>query len=148
MQLPSLVTSVPDLQIARILAAAGAQYIAFDQSMDQLSEISQWLEGPQTGVEIDDPNHPVPQVDFLIVPIILFEQFAFFEKKIFWKSKLTDIDEPAGMIFIREAGYSGPENGTGACFYHYSDRPDNRNKLTWIDYKKDQLLFEKIFITA
>lgn len=147
MQIPSLVTSVPDLHTARILAAAGVPYIAFHQKVKNLEEIKPWLEGPRTGMEMKDPDQSLPATDFLIMPASWYDLFSFSGRTIFWKTGdehfyLGDVVLEKGTLF------TPGDNPAGRRFCHYSDYrgPGEENSDTWLDYEEDFNLFESLFL--
>lgn len=148
MYLPDLITSVPDLQTARILAAAGVDYIAFHQNIENLEDIKPWLEGPQIGVEITDPDLSLPNADFLIMPLQWYELFSFSNRPILWKT-----DEDTGLtsdnLLVTKGGITNEtEPAAGIRFYHYSDYTGAEvvTAKAWLDYKEDLSLFEELFL--
>jgi len=149
MHLPDLVTSVPDLHTARILAAAGVGYIAFKQQIQTLSEIRPWLEGPEIGIEIVDMDTPIILADFLILPMEWYELYSFSDKRIFWKTDDPGKDEPDGMIYLKGIIKSVIEAKQGTPFLHYKDLYSQKDQpvKTWIDYEADLLLFESLFLS-
>ena len=147
MQLPSLVTSVPDLHTARILAAAGVSYIAFHQHIKNLEDIITWLEGPQTGVEMIDPDQSVPATDFLIMPAGWYDLFSFSGRTIFWKIDGDGFNQ-GDMIISRGGLMTATGMKEGRRFYHYSDYcgSEDETAKAWLDYEEDLSLFEELFL--
>lgn len=150
MYLPDLITSVPDLHTARILAAAGVDYIAFHQNIENLEEIRPWLEGPQIGVEITDPDLSLPNADFLIMPVEWYDLFSFSARPILWKVGVQLLpNRPRGnIIFARDNPMNETEMDEGIHFYHHSDFTGSESVTAkaWLDYKEDLVLFEKLFL--
>lgn len=146
MQLPSLVTSVPDLHTARILAAAGVKYIAFSSGTQNLGDIIQWLEGPQVGLEILEAESRISAVDFLIVPYELHDQYAFSDKRIFWKTDQSAIYREDGMIYLKGAMSGTSPDKTGLRFYHYADCMGKAVEWSWMDRDEDTGWYEKLFV--
>ncbi len=146
MPLITLVTSVPDLHMARILAAARVPLISFLQNTNHLNEIKSWLAGPEIGVQIEDHELPLPQVDFLIIHDINYEQYAHVDKKIYWKTKDATWDRPYAGIF--DATFAMPiENRKVITFNKYIEGNKNSEQsLYWIDYIEDAVIFEQIFL--
>jgi|GEM_PF-1246669 len=122
MYLPDLITSVPDLQTARILAAAGVDYIAFHQNIENLEEIKPWLQGPQIGVEITNPDLSLPGADFLIMPLEWFDQFSFSGRPILWKAEGDTVQTSENLLFTRGSIMNETEPTTGMQF-SFSGRP-------------------------
>ncbi len=148
MYLPDLITSVPDLQTARILAAAGVDYIAFHQNIENLEEIKPWLEGPQIGVEITDPELSLPNADFLIMPLQWYDLFSFSNRPILWKTD-GDTEKTSENLLIAKGGtMEETELTIGIRFYHYSDYTGSEavTAKSWLDYKDDLSLFEELFL--
>jgi hypothetical protein len=148
MYLPDLITSVPDLQTARILAAAGVDYIAFHQNIENLEEIKPWLEGPQIGVEITDPDLSLPNADFLIMPLQWYDLFSFSNRPILWKTEENTVQTSENLLFVKGSRMEESEPTAGIRFYHYSDYTDSEaiTAKSWLDYKDDLVLFEKLFL--
>jgi len=147
MYLPDLITSVPDLQTARILAAAGVDYIAFHQNIENLEEIKPWLEGPQIGVEITDPDLSLPNADFLIMPLQWYDLFSFSNRPILWKTDGDTGQTSENLLFVKGSIMEVSEPMGGIRFYHYSDFTDSEvTTKSWLDYKDDLVLFEKLFL--
>lgn len=146
MQLPSLVTSVPDLHTARILAAAGVKYIAFRPGTQNLGDIMQWLEGPQTGLEVLEAESQIPAADFLIIPYELYDQYAFSDKRIFWKTDQSMIYQEDGMIYLKGAIDEESPDQPGLRFYHYAEGMGKAGELTWMDMEEDSVWYEKLFV--
>ncbi|MDZ4707661.1 MAG: hypothetical protein SH818_04595 [Saprospiraceae bacterium] len=148
MYLPDLITSVPDLQTARILAAAGVDYIAFHQNIENLEEIKPWLQGPQIGVEITNPDLSLPGVDFLIMPLEWFDQFSFSGRPILWKAEGDTVQTSENLLFTRGSIMNETEPTTGMQFYHYADYISSKSVTAkaWLDYKEDLSLFEELFL--
>lgn len=146
MQLPSLVTSVPDLHTARILAASGVPYLVFSLDTENLADLIQWLEGPRIGVEIADPEAIVPRADFLLIPLEFYDRFAFVEKPVFWKTEDTGAAFPDGMVYTR---YDvGSARDGVMCFYPYADMPIGNDLHTWLDCREDKALLEALFLSG
>ena len=147
MQIPSLVTSVPDLHTARILAAAGIPYIAFHQQIRNLEEIKPWLEGPRTGIEMKDPDQSLPASDFLIMPASWYDLFSFSGRTIFWKTGDGNFDK-GDLVLSRGVLFTPGSETVGRRFYHYADYRDERgvNSAAWLDYEEDFNLFEALFL--
>ena len=59
-----LVTSVPDLQSARMLAAANIPLICLSPEVNNAAEIKSWIEGSQIGIELKDAESIIQPVDF------------------------------------------------------------------------------------
>lgn len=146
MQLPSLVTSVPDLHTARILAAAGVPYLVFRQDTENLADLIQWLEGPRIGVEIADPETIVPRVDFLLIPLEFYDRFAFVEKPIFWKTGNTGAVFPDGMVYTRHDVHSARDGVM--CFYPYTGMPTGNDLPTWLNCREDKAMLEALFLNS
>lgn len=148
MYLPDLITSVPDLQTARILAAAGVEYIAFHQNIENLEDIKTWLEGPQIGVEIIDPDLSLPNADFLIMPIQWYDLFSFSNRPILWKTEGDTVHTSENLLFVKGSIMEESEPTGGIRFYHYSDYTDSESVTakSWLDYQDDLSLFEELFL--
>jgi hypothetical protein len=122
----SLILSVPDLQAARILAAAGIPQIALLQTNNHISEIRSWLEGTQVGVQINDPDASIPQADFLVIPIRYFDQLSFVNQKIYWQGEYDEITNKDGqLIFLPYA----IENEVVASFLDWERHADKIEEL-------------------
>lgn len=142
-----LVTSVPDLHTARILAAAGVPYISFLQTTPNLSEIFSWIEGPEIAVQVTDVNLPLPMVNKLIIPYAWYDQFSFMEKSIWWLTDGPSVYKPDGMIYTHVDILAYNESASQLCFYPYRNAiDDNDNMKTWLDYTNDADLFETLFL--
>ena len=143
-----LVTSVPDLHTARILASAGVSYISFAQTITNLNEIVAWIEGPEVFVQMTDPDLPIPQVNGLIIPEIWYDQFSFMNKKIFWMTDRIDIHIPLDAIYTDRHMIPFPKHEFFKTFYHYTilHNPDASGNLSWIDFDEDLNLFERLFL--
>lgn len=142
-----LVTSVPNLHIARILAAAGVPYISFLQNTPNLTEIIAWIEGPEIFVQLIDTDLPIPPVDNLIIPYSWFDQFSFVDKRTWWMTDDASVDIPDGMIYTTiDLSYAN-ESKTNLCLYpcHHAIARQNKRKI-WIDYEKDADIFEVTFL--
>lgn len=144
--MPSLVTSVPDLHIARILAAAGVPYLVFRQDTENLADLIQWLEGPRIGVEIADPEETVPQADFLLIPLEFYDRFAFVEKPVFWKTGDTTAAFPDGMLYTRYDVHSARDGMM--CFYPYAGMATGNDLPTWLNCREDKALLEALFLSG
>jgi hypothetical protein len=142
-----LVTSVPELHTARILAAAGVPYISFLQTTPNLNEIISWIEGPEVLVQVIDLNLAIPQVNHLIIPYAWYDQFYFMEKSIWWITDDALVSKPDGMIYTDAVALPTNESASHLCFYPYRNAIQvNDNIKTWLDFNKDSELFEALFL--
>jgi hypothetical protein len=124
----SLVLSVPDLQAARILAAAGVPQIALLQSNPHFAEIKSWLEGVSVGAQITDPNVSLPQADFFIIPFIFFDQFSFMNTRMYWLGDQGEItDKQGNLIFLPFA-------------------VENEVVSSWLDWEQNYEKVEELFL--
>jgi hypothetical protein len=146
--LVDLVTSVPDLHTARILASGGVSYISFLQTNPNLNEIIPWIEGPEIFVQLINPDWPVPPVQGLIIPYEWYDQFSFMNKKIFWSTDHAELPESAGIIYNDREITPIPKNPNAKTFYHYSIKIkyNPQDIYTWIDFDQDLTLFENLFL--
>ena len=145
-----LVTSVPDLHTARILASAGIPFISFKQNVSNLSEIISWIEGPEVFVQIIDPDLPIPQIGGLIIAYDWYEQYSFINKKILWLSYRSDVSIADGMIYADSIIHVKTIDPNHVQFYHYSFSNHENNHPTkyWLDYERDQALFDQLFLQS
>lgn len=122
----SLVVSVPDLQSARMLAAAGVPKISLLADNPHFNEIKSWLAGIQVGASISYAEQTIPPADFLIIPIELIDQYSFVDKKIYWvkDGQLSDVH---GNIELLPYAH------------------ENENFPSWLDYEKHQELISDLF---
>lgn len=143
-----LVTSVPDLHTARILASAGVSYISFLQSNSQLNEIIPWIEGPEIFVQLTDHDLPVPRIHGLIIPYTWYDQYSFMDKKIFWITDRAEQDISSDIIYTNRNITPFPKDEFYKSFYHYTiiNEQDINDNLCWIDFEDDLSLFERLFL--
>lgn len=143
MESVSLVTSVPDLHIARICAAAGVPMISIDQTHPNLFEIRDWLEGTEVFVQITDPELPLPLTDHLIIPFKWHDAFSFIDKKVLWITDDQTIYRPDGMI------YTGLYQDPSPASKDFKLFPYHEGSLfaSWLDYQSDYPIFEKLFLS-
>jgi hypothetical protein len=102
---PDLLISVPDLQAARIAAAAGIAYICLDQKNPHLLEIKSWLEGVKTGVFVEDPDLPIPMVDFILIPEDSLPTYQWLEKEILILDAVGNLARQADQQILRYDTY-------------------------------------------
>lgn len=124
----SLVLSVPDLQAARILAAAGIPQIALLQTNPNFAEIRSWLEGVSVGSQITDPNSSLPVADFFIIPFAFYDQFSFMDARIYWLRDQGEItDRHGNLIFLPYA-------------------IENEVVASWLDWERNYDKIEELFL--
>ncbi len=143
-----LVTSVPDLHTARILASAGVSYISFLQTNAQLNEIIPWIEGPEIFVQLTDQDLPVPRVRGLIIPYTWYNLYSFMDKKVFWITDQVEQNISSDMIYTNRNVSPFPEHEFYKSFYHYTiiNEQNIIGNLSWIDFEDDLSLFERLFL--
>jgi hypothetical protein len=145
-----LVTSVPDLHTARILASAGIPYISFKQNISNLNEIISWIEGPEVFIQIIDHDLPIPQVDGLIIDHAWYEQYSFMDKKILWLTQRGDLSIADGMIYMPGVIQVNTIAPQYPQFFHasISQMKHIQSTMYWLDYEQDQALFDQIFLES
>ncbi len=128
-----LVTSVPDLHTARILAAAGVPNIALSQDHPHFADIRSWLEGTKVGAMISEPESIIPQADFLVIPMAYFDQLSFLDHVKYWiKENKSIVLDPGG--FNKDELNAFPSTP-------YFNKQDNGQKV-WFDFEKNPELLE------
>ncbi len=123
----SLVLSVPDLQAARILAAAGVPQIALSATHPYFVEIKSWLEGTEVGASISDADQRIPPADFLVVPIEFYENYSFVDKKIYWVTSDGQLTDRFGNLELLPYAH------------------ENENFPSWLDFKNHEELIAGLF---
>jgi hypothetical protein len=142
----ALVTSVPDLHTARILASAGVPYISFQQEINNLPDIQAWLEGPEIGIQIENPELSLPQVDFLIVKDSDYDLYSFSGKKIFWLTTDVHWTKPYGALL----NVSPPvDHLQVTVFNKYAAQFEDvdHSFRFWLDCIDDATSFDRIFLS-
>lgn len=122
-----LVLTVPDLQAARMLTAAGVPQIALSATNPYFVEIKSWLEGTQVGASISEADQSIPPADFLVVPIEFYENYSFVEKKIYWVTSEGQITDKHGNIELLPYAH------------------ENENFPSWLDFKKHEEIIAGLF---
>lgn len=123
----SLILSVPDLQSARILAAAGVPQISLLQSNEHVSEIKSWLEGTKVGVQIKDIGKTFPQADFYIISEE-YQSFGFIDTLTYWQGKDGELNDQNGNLL----------------FLPYAI--ENEILASWLDWEIHYDVIEELFL--